>query len=344
MKHGFVLGKFYPPHLGHAQLIEFGALFMKNSPLVKKEGYCLHVLVATLPSDSIPGELRFDWLKKHFEGSGLNITFHFLDKKLPQYPEEDPVNFWDIWRSEIYSATKVNKFDYLFASDGYAHRLAQCLDCQFIPCDMTREHVSVSATRIRLSPFQNWFHLLPEARKYFLKRICIVGAESTGKTTICKHLADHYNTVWVPEYARGYFDEKKLNINGFPYEELDNFALGQLASEVALEKKARRFLFKDTDTIITRMYSKIYFGKHSDLVEMMVQEDHADLYIVMMPTIDWVNDGQRNLPNYRDKFTEDLISDLEELGRNYQCVDALSLDDRVFQALEILRPYEKLFD
>ena len=74
-----------------------------------------------------------------------------------------------------------------------------------------------------------------------IRRIGIIGAESTGKTALCEALANHYNTVWVPEYARKYFNDSE--IYNYSLEDLVKIAHRQLVLEEEFLPNANRFLF-----------------------------------------------------------------------------------------------------
>lgn len=86
-------------------------------------------------------------------------------------------------------------------------------ECEHILVDRDREAVPISGTLVRSNPLGCWDFLEPPVRAWYAKRICLVGAESTGKTTLAQMLAERYQTVWVPEYGREY-SERKLAEDG----------------------------------------------------------------------------------------------------------------------------------
>lgn len=130
-----------------------------------------------------------------------------------------------------------------------------------------------------------------------VKRVVLIGAESTGKTTLAERLADHFNTAWAPEYLRTFVDQK-----GAVPEASDTPLLveGHLAQVDALLPAADGLLFLDTDLVSTCVYHRYYFGTCPAWVERLSHEHHADLYLFTDTDIPWVPDpGQREGPEVR---------------------------------------------
>ena len=102
-----------------------------------------------------------------------------------------------------------------------------------------------------------------------VKKIAILGAESTGKSTLCEQLAKHYNTVYVPEYARTYFEEK--DIKKYSLDELVLIASHQLDLEREMEEKATHFLFCDTTLITIKIWALNQFNKVPDIISKSIK-------------------------------------------------------------------------
>ena len=130
-----------------------------------------------------------------------------------------------------------------------------------------------------------------------IKRVVLIGAESTGKTTLAEALAAHYETVWAPEYLREFVEQK-----GALPEPSDSrlIAEGHLAQEATFRPQAHRVLFLDTDLISTCVYHRYYFGTTLPWLERRAAERSADLYLLTDIDIPWTPDpGQRDGPAVR---------------------------------------------
>ncbi len=298
---GLVLGKFLPPHQGHVYLIEFANRYVDQ----------LTVVVDSLDSQPIPGDLRAQWLRDMFPGVRVVQTAG----ENPQDPSEHP-EFWKIWRESLGQALG-GQVDYLFASESYGVRLAHELQATFVPVDISRTAIPISGTAIRESPLEHWQFLPRIVRPYFAKRICIFGPESTGKSTLARDLAIHFNTVVVPEYARGHIEYRGGQVS---LEDMIPIARGQIASEEALALDANRLLICDTDVLTTTIWSHWLFRSCPEWIQEQADRRDYTLYLVTDVDVPWVADQVRFLPEERRTFFDRCIEELERRRRNYHIV------------------------
>jgi nicotinamide riboside kinase len=135
-----------------------------------------------------------------------------------------------------------------------------------------------------------------------LVKVVLFGPESTGKTTLARALARHYNTEWVPEYAREYLQEKwDREGKTCEAEDLLPIARGQMRLENELSKKARGVLICDTDLLETKVYSEAYYlGSCDPLLEYHALQNQYDLYLLTSIDIPWEKDDLRDKPNERE--------------------------------------------
>lgn len=293
---GLILGKFMPPHRGHQALVDFGRRFVDR----------LTVLVCTLKKEPIPGDLRHAWMRELFpEADVLHVT-----DEVPSDPSEHP-DFWSIWQRLIRKYVPQGP-DFVFASEPYGARLAEILGARFIPMDPSRDMVNISASRIRQDPMAHWDYLPDCVRPYFVRRVCVFGPESTGKSTLARELALRLGTVHVSEFARGLLDARQGRCD---YEDIPVIARGQVAAEEALARQARRVLICDTDVLTTTIWSEVLFGTCPPEVAAEAERRTYDLYLLLDIDVPWVQDGQRYLGDRREEFMKRCVHALESRRR-----------------------------
>jgi HTH-type transcriptional regulator, transcriptional repressor of NAD biosynthesis genes len=148
-----------------------------------------------------------------------------------------------------------------------------------------------------------------------VKRVAIVGAESTGKTTLAQNLAQHFHTVWVPEYGREYTEVTVDPEAVFGYqwktEEFVHIARRQLELEDQLAEQANRVLICDTDALATAIWHERYMGSKSSEVEDIAANRSYDLYLLTDVDIPFVQDGIRDGEHLREWMTERFRQELD---------------------------------
>ena len=162
--------------------------------------------------------------------------------------------------------------------------------------------------------------------------VAVLGAESTGKTTLCQDLAAHYGCPWVPEYMRTYL-QKKWDTRGevCTWDDLMPIAAGQINSENTAAAKAvthGQHLFCDTSLTELFIYSHWYYGDCPQPIKHAVQAHHYDAIVVTEVDIPWVADDLRDSPHLRDEMYQYFIDWLHRLGLPYITVGG-SRDARV---------------
>ena len=164
-------------------------------------------------------------------------------------------------------------------------------------------------------------------------RIAILGAESSGKSTLSEALARRYDTVWVPEYLRE-FVEVQARVS----REEDQFGIArmQLAREDAAARIARRYLFCDTTALMTALYSQVYWDRvDAQLVQLAARHDYA-VTLVTAPDGPWEPDGlQRESEAVRQMVHRMLLETLATRGIAYALL-AGELPQRVAQVEQLL--------
>jgi len=151
-----------------------------------------------------------------------------------------------------------------------------------------------------------------------LARVAILGAESSGKSTLAAALAEQYHTVWVPEYLREFVDAHQR----VPRED-DQYAIAltQHTRENDAALRAQRFLFCDTTPMMTALYSRVYWGRvDAQLAQLDSVHDYA-LTLVTAPDGPWMPDGlQRESEAVRQSVHALVLANLNVRGIAYTVV------------------------
>lgn len=301
-KRGLVIGKFYPPHRGHKLLIDTAAAKCDE----------VTVIVCENASQRISGAQRASWLKRIHPGVRV-LTIRDDDM------DDDDSEAW----AKATVALLGYVPDAVFTSEDYGDAYAMFMGCQHVSVDKERVRVPISATEVRKDPAAAADFLEPVVRAYFAKRVVVLGAESTGTTTLTKSLAAHYQTAWVPEYGRMYA-EGKLSASGegaiWRTDEFEVIARGQLALEDALAESARDVLICDTDALATSVWHERYLGVRAPEVERLARERSYDLHILTGDEIPFVQDGTRDGEHIRHDMHLRFLERLEEEGLPYLAV------------------------
>ncbi|MBC7948113.1 MAG: AAA family ATPase [Chitinophagaceae bacterium] len=153
-----------------------------------------------------------------------------------------------------------------------------------------------------------------------LKKIVVIGPESTGKSTLCSQLATHYGTQWCPEYAREYLLKHGMN---YTYDDLLTIAKGQLTLEDKLVAESERhspltthhsLLFVDTDMYVMKVWCEFVFDKCHPFILQQIVERKYDLYLLANIDLPWTKDELREYPDLQSRqklyrmYTDILIN------------------------------------
>ncbi|HSP14906.1 MAG TPA: ATP-binding protein [Thermoanaerobaculia bacterium] len=122
-------------------------------------------------------------------------------------------------------------------------------------------------------------------------RICLIGPECTGKTTLAQRLAEHFHASWVPEFAREYAEERN---NRLTYQDVEPIARGELAQLSSPESRIPNLVLLDTDLISTVVYARHYYGRCPDWIVNEARDRRAGLYLLMDTDVEWKADAARD--------------------------------------------------
>jgi NadR type nicotinamide-nucleotide adenylyltransferase len=142
-----------------------------------------------------------------------------------------------------------------------------------------------------------------------IKRVALLGAESTGKTTLARSLALRFGTQWVPEYAREYMS---MHSGEYSAEDIVRIATHQLKEEEELARVSQGIIFLDTEFIIAKVWCEDVFGFCPDWIREKLHSHPYDLYLLTANDLPWVADPVRVNPQRRDYFFNLYKRELEE--------------------------------
>ncbi len=151
-------------------------------------------------------------------------------------------------------------------------------------------------------------------KKDYIKRIAIVGPESTGKSTLCEYLAREFNTNWVPEFAREFLSGKS---NQYSEQDVLFIAKEQLLLEDKMAETANDVLFCDTNLLVIKIWEQVVFGKVDQWVINEMQNRKYTLHLLCNVDHPWVEDPLREHPNKRAEIFEMYKNDLLQSKTNF---------------------------
>jgi HTH-type transcriptional regulator, transcriptional repressor of NAD biosynthesis genes len=292
---GLVIGKFYPPHRGHSYLIDY-ALAHSDS---------VDVLVCDSPQYNIPAKQRQAWLQSIHP----NATVHII----PDLDDDDNSEAWAEHTIAFLGYTP----DTVFSSEDYGIPYATYMRTKHHMVDRERVHVPISATRIRSNLLQEWEFLDPIVRADMAIRIAIVGAESTGTTTLARDLAASLQAPWVPEYGRLYSEAMMTSSHEWTDDDFVHIARTQQRIEQRIASLSNGIVVCDTNATATGVWQQRYMNHTTSEVEAIGSHDKVGYYIITGDEIPFVQDGTRDGEHIRHTMHEEFVRSIEATGVPY---------------------------
>jgi len=311
-----------PPHKGHEYMIRFAKEFSKN----------VHVVVDCVKGQTINPMLRKKWLEEEIS----DIKVYALDKFMPQDPSET-TSFWDIWEKSLLSVLNGVIPDAVVAAMDYGYELAKVMDCKFIPIDIARESFPVSATMLRENIYENWDFLIDSAKPYYIKKICLLGPESTGKSTLGKNLAKELKTIYVPEYAKAIIEKQE---GGFYKYNVEEFITAQISMEKALAKFTNKIMICDSSAITTQIYAQLCFKGGFEWIDSVIENNKYDHFLLFSPDVPFVEDVHRKTLDNPEKMRIAVFEMFKERLEHFKLPHTVISGDyakRGHQSLEIAK-------
>lgn len=172
-------------------------------------------------------------------------------------------------------------------------------------------------------------------------KIAFYGPESTGKTTLAKQLAAEFETLWVPEFAREYLQQKwNATRQNCQPEDIIPIANGQIQLENEALDKAKNILFCDTNLLVTKVFSDIYYGFCDPILVNAAQNHNYDLFFLTDIDVPWEKDDLRDKPNNRKETFAVFEQALKDNKKPYIILSG-NKEERLNKAIQIIKDFNK---
>jgi len=178
-------------------------------------------------------------------------------------------------------------------------------------------------------------------RAWFVLRVVLIGAESTGKTTLAQQLANHYGTNWVPEYGREHWEPKVAGLSildppkVWTREEFAHIALEQRRREELAARTAKRTLICDTNAFATGIWFERYHKSRNETVDQIGSKSKAGLYLLTAPDVPFVQDGFRDGEKIREWMDQRFLEQLQQTNKTRIRIEG-PFSDRHLRAIEAI--------
>jgi len=336
--HGLVIGKFYPPHAGHHMLGHAAASVCDRVTVI--------VMASSVESISLPD--RVEWMREAHAGDPQVDVVGIVDEHRVDYG--DP-HVWDLHQNLMQEALRLvtdAPVTAVFTSEQYGAELARRFDAICVTIDPERTLIPCSGNAVRSDPVATWEWLAPPVRRSLARRIVVIGAESTGTTTLSRDLVQHLRarggahaaTGWVPEYGRDYTIEKlaleraRAALSGggsigmadliWTSSEFETIAKRQNELEDAAAAIGGPILVCDTDAFATGVWHERYLGVSSASVEALGDaRDHALYLVTDHVGVPFEQDGIRDGSHVRAWMTARFLEALAATGRRHLLLSGL---------------------
>lgn len=317
-KVGMYGGSFDPLHIGHIHDIIKGASMCEE----------FYVMISWCEGrESTSKELRYRWIlntTRHL----TNVKILLIEDKAVSKEEYNTDYYWEKGAADIKAAIG-KRIDVVFAGDDYqgTNRFESLYMPESKIIYFPRAEVPISSTEIREWATENWDYIPEVCKPYYVRKVLIVGGESTGKSTLVQNLALAYNTNFVSEVGR----DTCVYAGGEDFMTVDDLyenLLRQKLNVMDAAKSSNRILFVDTDSITTLFYARLLLQDEKELekcerlAEAISLINEWDLVLFLEPTVEFVQDGTRNevIAADRYKYSNQIKELLNKYGVAYRTI------------------------
>ncbi|WP_099467230.1 AAA family ATPase [Konateibacter massiliensis] len=326
-KCGMYGGSFNPLHLGHVRCIIEAANQCEDLIIVISEG---------LNRDEIDVRVRYRWIYQLTKHIG-NVRIYILNdtaKTKEDYTEK----YWleDAAKVKVFAGKKI---DVVFCGSDYDE------NSFWAKCYPESEHIffqrdDISSTKIRENPLACWSWLPSVVKPYYVKKVLLIGGESTGKSTLTINLANYYNTNYLEEVGRDISERSGTDMLMLP-EDFTDILLAHKIREREAILQSNRVLFEDTDCLITKFYIQFLEGKgkaaNETLADAIAELNRYDLVLFLEPDVKFVQDGDRSpvIAADRERYSNQIKELYRQKNISFEVISG-DYQKRFLKAVELV--------
>lgn len=337
---GLVVGKFSPVHLGHQYLLDTA------------QAQCQELYILSYSQPEFVGYSavkREGWLRDLYPQAHVwvldqaramayfahqSTEFRLPANDAPDLVQRRWVGFF--WRTLIH-----RPLDVIFTSesygDGFAQEMSQYLGytVQHVLLDLLRQTVPTSGSLIRSDIHRYRDHVSGRVYADFVERICFLGGESSGKSTLAQACAEHWQTQYVPEYGRELWEQRQGQLLASDYLHI---AQTQITRENLAAQQAKRYLFCDTSPLTTLFYAQYAHGNADPELFWLSSRPYQHIFLCAND-IEFVQDGTREGEHFRDWQYQWYVQQLHRLNWPFTILKG-SVAERIQQVAVVLAEKE----
>ena len=329
---GLALGKFAPLHKGHEFVLDTAT---------RQTDEQVFVIYDSPSTTDIPLRIRSDWIRALYPNARVIEAWGG--------PEQVGLEPETMLKQEDYLVELLGdvKVTHFFSSEEYGNHVAARLGAINVSVDIPRLSFPISGTAIRNDSFANRSFISPVVYKDLVLNAVFLGAPGSGKSTIAEECSKVFETEFMPEYGREYWENNNIG-RRLTLEQLEEIAKGHIDREEMKIQLANRYLFVDTDASTTSIFAEYYHGSSSEFLIQKSKEAsyRYDLVFLCMPDFAYVETEDRSGEVVRQEFHDRIVDYLKCSKRPYVELYG-SVEERIQKVGDLLSKtskFQKLTD